>query len=153
MFPDEWHVSSFPEEVPSLCLDGGIVSPRRLRWVKGVCVFRCNLPPALLTEWPGSFTCHCGNTGVERTPNKNQHTKLTMQKKNSPAAPAGIRTRNLSITSPVFYQQATPAPQLINLYRFGQCHMNTLATHRLVRFVSTHFSHTAAYIVFHASTR
>ena len=31
--------------------------------VKGVCVFRCNLPTALLAEWPGSFTCHCGNTG------------------------------------------------------------------------------------------
>ena len=23
---------------------------------KGVCVFNCNLPPALLAEWPGSFT-------------------------------------------------------------------------------------------------
>ena len=22
----------------------------------------CNLPPALLAEWPGSFTCNCGNT-------------------------------------------------------------------------------------------
>ena len=32
----------------------------------GVCVFSCNLPPALLAEWPGSFTCYCGNTGVER---------------------------------------------------------------------------------------
>ena len=30
----------------------------------GVCVFSCNLPPALLAEWPGSFTCYCGNTGV-----------------------------------------------------------------------------------------
>ena len=29
----------------------------------------------------GSFTCHCGNTGVERTPNKSQHTKLTLEKK------------------------------------------------------------------------
>ena len=29
----------------------------------------------------GSFTCHCGNTGVARTPNKNQHTKLTLEKK------------------------------------------------------------------------
>ena len=28
----------------------------------------CNLPPALLAEWPGSFTCYCGNTGVERIP-------------------------------------------------------------------------------------
>ena len=27
------------------------------------------------------FTCHCGNTGVERTPNKSQHTKLTLEKK------------------------------------------------------------------------
>ena len=23
----------------------------------------CNLPPALLAEWLGSFTCYCGNTG------------------------------------------------------------------------------------------
>ena len=30
--------------------------------------FSCNLPPALLAEWPGFFTCYCGNTGVERIP-------------------------------------------------------------------------------------
>ena len=30
---------------------------------KGVCVFSCNLPPALLAEWPGSFMCYCSNTG------------------------------------------------------------------------------------------
>ena len=35
----------------------------------------------LLAEWPGPFACHCGNTGVERTPNKSQHTKLTLEKK------------------------------------------------------------------------
>ena len=34
----------------------------------GAYVFGCNLPPALLAEWPGSFTCYCGNTGVERIP-------------------------------------------------------------------------------------
>ena len=45
-------------------------SPLRLHWVKSVCMFRCNMPPALLAECPGSFMCHCGNTGVERTPNK-----------------------------------------------------------------------------------
>ena len=28
-----------------------------------VCVFRNNLPPTFLAEWPGSFTCHCGNAG------------------------------------------------------------------------------------------
>ena len=29
----------------------------------------------------GVFTCHCGNTWVERKPNKIQHTKLTLEKK------------------------------------------------------------------------
>ena len=27
------------------------------------------------------FTCHCGSTGVKRTPIKSQHTKLTLEKK------------------------------------------------------------------------
>ena len=31
-------------------------------------MFSCNLPPALLAEWLGSFTCYCGNTGVEWIP-------------------------------------------------------------------------------------
>ena len=60
--------------------------------VKGVCVFMCKLPPAVFAEWPGPFTCHCGNTGVERTQNKSQHTKLTLEKKILPPS-AGIRTR------------------------------------------------------------
>ena len=34
----------------------------------GACVFSCNLPPALLAKWVGSFMCYCGNTGVERIP-------------------------------------------------------------------------------------
>ena len=66
---------------PTLCLDSGIVSPLWLHWVNGVCVFKCNLPPALLAEWLGSFTSHCGNTGMERTLNKSQYTKLTLEKK------------------------------------------------------------------------
>ena len=68
-------------EVTSLGPDSGKVSPLRLRWVKGVCVFRCNLPLALLVEWPRSFTSYCGSMGVQRTPNKSQHTKLTLEKK------------------------------------------------------------------------
>ena len=48
-----------------------------------------------------SFTCHCGNTGEERTLNTSQHKKLTLEKK-SPAAPAGIRTRNCC-SEPVSY--------------------------------------------------
>ena len=81
VFPDEFRMNSFSWQVPTLCLDIIIVSPLRLRWVKGVCVFRCNLPPALLEEWRGSFACRCGNTGVERTQNKGQHTELTLEKK------------------------------------------------------------------------
>ena len=66
-FPDELRVSSFPWSVSTLCLDS-MVSPLWLRCVNGVCVFRCNLPPALLAEWPRSFMCHCGNTGVSIGP-------------------------------------------------------------------------------------
>ena len=50
----------------------------------------CNLQPALLAHWPGSFVCHCNNTWVEWTLNKtkSQHRKLTLEKKKSPTAPA-----------------------------------------------------------------
>ena len=94
-------------EVPTLCLDS-IVGPVRLRWVKGVCLFSWNLPSALLAELVRSFTCHCGNTGVKRTPNKTH--KVNSGEENSPAAPAGIRTRNLSITSPALLPTSYPDP-------------------------------------------
>ena len=29
---------------------------------QSACVYSCSTPPALLAEWPGSFTCYCGNT-------------------------------------------------------------------------------------------
>ena len=64
MFPDELRASSFFDRFP---YNAGR--------------FRYNLPPALLLEWPGSFTCHCSNIGVEQAPNKSQHTKLTLEKK------------------------------------------------------------------------
>ena len=57
----------------------------------GVCMFSCNLPPALLAEWPGSFTCYCGNMGMEQIPKW-----VNPREENSPAAPAGIQTRDLS---------------------------------------------------------
>ena len=79
-FPYQLPESSFPWWVPTLCLDG-MVCLLRLRWVKVVCVFIRNLPTADVAEWPGSFTCHCGNAEVERTSNKSQHTKLTLEKK------------------------------------------------------------------------
>ena len=79
-------------------MDSGIISPLRLRWVKGVCLFRCNLPSALSAKWPRSFMCHCGDTGVERTPNKSQHTKLTLAKKTLPPVLPGFE---LAIFLPV----------------------------------------------------
>ena len=35
----------------------------------------------ILAEWPRSFMCLCGITGVEQTPQKSQHRKLTLKKK------------------------------------------------------------------------
>ena len=68
-------------QVRTLCL-GSLVRQLWVRWIKGVHEYRCNLPPALVTEWPRSFTCHCSNRGVEQTPKKkSQHTKLTLEKK------------------------------------------------------------------------
>ena len=81
---------------------------------QGVCVFRCNLPPALLTEWPGSFTCHCGNTGAERTPNKCQHTKLTLEKKILPPLLPGFELATFWSRVRRSYQQAIPELCYIN---------------------------------------
>ena len=51
---DESCVSLFPWLVPTLCLDS-IVSPLRLRWVKGVLLYNDDLPPALAVTrgWNG----------------------------------------------------------------------------------------------------
>ena len=102
VLPDELRVSSFP----TLCLDSGIVSSLRFRWVKDVCVFRCNLPPALLTEWPGSFTCHCRNMGMEWG---SAH-KVNSEEVHSPIAPAGTWTCNLSILSLPLSPTSYPGP-------------------------------------------
>ena len=80
-------------------------------------MFRCNLPPTPLAEWPGSFTCHCGSTGMERTPNKSQHRKLTPEKKILPPllpgfelatfrSEPGALTNKLSRLPPITVQHA-----------------------------------------------
>ena len=61
VFPAQLHVSLFPDRFPHYAC--GIISPLRLCWVQGVCMFRRHLPPALLAEWLGPFMCHCSNTG------------------------------------------------------------------------------------------
>ena len=45
------------------------------------CVFTCNLPPALLAEWLGSFTCDFGNTGWNGYRNKESALKVDPEKK------------------------------------------------------------------------
>ena len=64
VFPVQLHGSSFPWEVTVLCLDSTL-SPLQLCCFKGVCLFSCNQPPALLEEWPGSFMCHCSRCGMD----------------------------------------------------------------------------------------
>ena len=103
----------FSGKVPTVCLDSGIVRPLRIRWVKGVCVFRCNLPPALLAERLVSFTCHCGNTGVKRAPNKSQHTKLTLEKNILPPFLPGFELATFRSRVRRSCQNAIPAPKLV----------------------------------------
>ena len=99
-------VSSY-SQVPTLCLDSGIVSPLWFCWFKGVCMFKHNLPPALLAKWPGSFMCHCGNKGVEWTPSKSQHTKLTQKKKILPPLLLEFKLATFWIWVQCSHQQAT----------------------------------------------
>ena len=106
-------------QVPTLWLDSGTVSPLRLCWVKDVCVFRCNLPPALLAEWPGSFTCHCSNMGVEWTLNKSQHTKLSLKKKILLLLLSGFKLTTLQLWVQCFFQQAILAPEESSLTQSG----------------------------------
>ena len=96
--------------VPTLCQDNGIVSPLQLQWVKSVCVFRCNLPPALLAEWLGSFTCHCSITVVEWTLHKSQHAKLTLKKKILPPLLLGFEPTTFRSRVQRSSQQATQLP-------------------------------------------
>ena len=77
---------------------------------QGVCVFRCNLSPALLAEWPRSFACHFGNMGVERTPNKSQYTKLTLEKKILPQLLPGFKLATFRSRVRRSYKQVVPAP-------------------------------------------
>ena len=100
VFPDDLRVSLFPDSFPHYTWTSSRVSPLRLCWVKGVFMFMCNLPPALLADWLWSFTRHCDNMRVEWTPNKESAHKVDSGEGNSPTAPARIRTHNLSITSP-----------------------------------------------------
>ena len=51
-----WVFRAFFWQVPTLCLDS-IACPFLPHWVPSVYMFGCNVPPALLAEWPTPFTC------------------------------------------------------------------------------------------------
>ena len=71
---------------------------------------------------------------MERTLNKESAHKVDSGEENSSAAPAGIRTRNLSITSPALYQQAIPAardPQNeSSIQTLEKVHMNAVLSRK-----------------------
>ena len=75
-------------------------------------MFSCNLPPALLAEWPGFFTCYCGNTGVERNRNKSQHRRSTLEKKILPPFQQGFEPATFQTRVRCSNHWAIPAPSL-----------------------------------------
>ena len=75
-------------------------------------VFSCNLPPALLAGWPGSFTCYCGNAGVERIPKWESAQEVDSGEENSPVVPAGNRVHDLSIRSQALYHLSYSQPPI-----------------------------------------
>ena len=48
------------------------------------CVFNCDLPPALLAEWPGSFMHYCSNTGLKWIPNESAQKAATPAETQTP---------------------------------------------------------------------
>ena len=66
-----------------------------------------------LAEWPGSFTCYCGNTGVELIPNKSQHRKLTLEKKILPPLQQGFEPATFRSRVRRSNHWAIPAPRTI----------------------------------------
>ena len=127
-FPSVWwhfpRVQEFWENVQQFIPLQHVFFIFYFHWVKGLYVCRCNLPPALLAEWLGSFTCHCSNTGVGQTPNKSQHTKLTLDKKILPPLLPGFEFATFRLQVQRFNQQVTPAPVPLCIlsYRHVQCY-------------------------------
>ena len=85
-------------------------------------MFSCNLPPALLAEWPGFFTCYCGNTGVERIPKvstestESQHRKSTLEKKILPPFQQGFEPATFQSRVRCSNHWAIPAPNCLLLF-------------------------------------
>ena len=81
----------------------------------GVCVFSCNLPPALLAEWPGPFMCYCGDTWVNGYRNKSQHRKSTLEKKFSYRSSRDSNPRPFNHESGALTTELSPPPKEVFL--------------------------------------
>ena len=86
----------------------------------GVCVFSCNLPPALLAEWPGSFMCYCGNRGGTNT-KMSQHRKSTLEKKILSQLQQGFKPTTFQSRVQHSNHWAIPTPILFFLSAFIIC--------------------------------
>ena len=117
-------------------------------------MFRCNLPSALLAECPGYFTCYCGNTGMERTPNKSQHRKLPLEKKILPPLLPGFELaifrlrvrRSNQLSYPAHY--TTPCYILHITLRYTTSHYATITLHSIVYTATIHCT-TLHFLTFH----
>ena len=73
-------------------------------------MFSCNLPPALLAEWPGSFTCTVVTRGWNGYRNKSQHRKSTLDKKIIPPFQQGFEPATFQSRVRRSNHWAFPAP-------------------------------------------
>ena len=75
-------------------------------------MFSCNLPPAILAEWPGYFTCYCGTVtrGWNEYQNKSQHRKSTLEKKILPRLLQGFEPATFQSRVRRSNHWAIPAP-------------------------------------------
>ena len=104
IFPDKLNVSLFPDRFQHYVWTEALSA--HSDFIKGVCVFRCNLPPALSAEWPGLFMW--GGTDTEE---ESAH-KVNSEEENSPTTPAGIQT-HFSITSLALLPTSYPGFSII----------------------------------------
>ena len=89
-----------------------------IRKVCACLALTCHL--RFLAEWPGSFTCYCGNTGVEQIPNKSQHRKSTLEKKILPPLLQGFEPWPFSHESVALTTELSPPPQSCLTFGFGE---------------------------------
>ena len=79
-------------------------------------MFSCNLLPALLAGWPGSFTATAVTRGWNGYRNKSQHRKLTLEKNILPPPQQGFEPATFRSRVRRSNHWAIPAPRYIYIY-------------------------------------